>query len=140
MAATLGTDWRKVGSGVLGELDTRIVLEQWGTDHSKAASTASGWSGDQWQVVEQGGRSAIVVKSAWETPEAAQAFFDVYSRGLRARFDSAMVEESSSTRQALSTPLAATDLRLQDSTVLTVIAFDRQSANAIVGAATTAAP
>src|SRR5712691_5250801 len=139
VAARLGPDWRKVGSGVLGELDTRIVLEQWGTDHSAAIRTASGWSGDQWQLVEKEGRSAIVLKSTWETPEAAKAFYSSYTRGLRTRFDSAMVEESTSSRQALSTPVTATDVRLQGSDVMTVIAFDRESAAAIVDAVTTSA-
>src|SRR5258708_29591019 len=140
VATRLGPDWRKVGSGVLGELDTRIVLEQWGTDHGQAGRTASGWSGDRWQIVEKDGRSAIVVKSTWETPDAARAFFSAYTHGLRTRFDSAMVEDSSSTRQALTTPVAATDVRLQGSDVLTIIAFDRDSASAIVDAATTSAP
>lgn len=140
VAARLGPEWRSVGRGVLGELDTRIVLEQWGADHNEAVRTAAGWSGDQWQVVETDGRSAIVVKSTWETPDAARSFFSTYTRGLGTRFGTAIVEESSAARQALATPLAATDVRLQGNDVLTVIAFDRASANAIVAAATPAAP
>jgi hypothetical protein len=136
VVATLGSDWRRIGSGVLGELDTRIMLEQWGTDHSAASRTAAGWAGDQWQLVEKGGRSAIVLKSTWETPESAKAFYSSYTRGLRTRFDSAMVEESSSTRQALTTPVTATDVRLHGNDVLAVIAFDRESAAAIVNAVT----
>lgn len=62
VAAQLGDGWRRVGGGILGELDTRIVLEQWGTDHLEAVRVASGWSGDHWQVVDKDGRSAIVVK------------------------------------------------------------------------------
>jgi hypothetical protein len=139
VAARLGPDWRKVGSGVLGELDTRVLLEQWGSDHAEAIRTASGWSGDQWQLVEKESRSAIVVKSTWETPTAARSFYSSYTRGLRTRFDSAMVEESSSTRQALTTPVTATDVRLQGSDVLVVIAFDRESAAAIVDAVTSSA-
>jgi hypothetical protein len=140
IAARLGPDWRKVGSGVLGELDTRVVLEQWGTDRGEAARTASGWSGDAWQVVENDGRSAIVVKSTWETPDAARWFFSAYSGGLARRFAAATVEDSSDARQALTTLEAATDVRLAGSDVLTVIAFDRESAGAIVAAATTSAP
>ncbi|MCA1645739.1 MAG: hypothetical protein LC797_09835, partial [Chloroflexi bacterium] len=116
------------------------VLEQWGTTHSDAVRIASGWSGDQWQVVEKDGRSAIAVKSTWATPDAARTFFSAYTRGLTTRFESAMVEESSNTRQALSTPLAATDVEVQGSEVLMVIAFDRPSASAIVEAITTSAP
>jgi hypothetical protein len=140
LAAQLGPDWRQVGSGVLGELDTRVLLEQWGSSHPEAVRVAGGWRGDQWQLVEQDGRSAIVLRSTWDSPTAASAFFDAYARGLRARFDSAVAEESSATRQALTTPVAATDLRLQGNDVLTVIAFDRDSANTIVDAVTSSPP
>ena len=61
-------------------------------------------------------------------------------RGLRVRFDAAGVEESSSARQALTTPVTATDLRLQGNDVVGVIAFDRDTANAIVDALTFFAP
>ena len=67
--------------------------------------TASGWSGDHWQLVEKDGRSAIVVRSTWDTPAAASDFFTSYARGLRLRFDSATTEESSVTRQALTTEI-----------------------------------
>jgi hypothetical protein len=139
VAGQLGPNWRQVGSGVLGELDTRVLLEQWGATHAEAARVAAGWSGDGWQLVEKDGRTAIVVKSTWETPAAAGEFFSAYARGLSSRFDSATTEESSLTRQALTTPVAATDLRLDGSDVLTVIAFDRDTADAIVEAVTVSA-
>lgn len=139
VAAGLGPDWRRVGAGVLGELDTRVLLEQWGTERGDASRVASGWAGDRWQLVEKDGRTAIVVKSTWESPDAARSFFSAYSRGLRMRFDSATTEESSATRQALTTPVTATDLRLQGGDVLAVLAFDRDSANAIVEAVTSSA-
>jgi hypothetical protein len=139
VVARLGPEWRKIGSGTLGELDTRVLLEQWGADHSEAVRSASGWSGDHWQVVEKDGRAAIVLKSTWDTPDAARSFFSSYTRGLRTRFDSARVEAASSTRQALTTPVTATDVRLQSNDVLTVIAFDRESAAAIVNAVTSSA-
>jgi hypothetical protein len=140
LAAQLGPEWRAVGSGVLGELDTQILLEQWGSTHTDASRVASGWSGDQWQLVEKDGRAAIVVKSSWETPAAANEFFDTYARGLRSRFASAMTEESSATRQALTTPVAATDLQVHDSDVVAVIAFDRDTANALAAAISASAP
>ena len=133
---------RNIGSNVLGELDTRVLLEQWGTDHSDAVRIGSAWAGDRYQVVEKDGRPALVIKSTWDTADAARSFFSSYTRGLRTRFDSATVEESSSTRQALTTPVAATDVRLDGADVLAVIAFDRDTASAIVAAAgaTSSAP
>jgi hypothetical protein len=86
VAARLGDGWRQVGSGVLGELDARVLLEQWGSSHSEAVRVASGWSGDQWQLVEKDGHTAMLFKSTWETLEAADAFFSAYARGLRYRF------------------------------------------------------
>lgn len=139
VAATLAGNSRTVGSGVLGELDTRVLLEQWGSGHTEAARIASGWAGDHWQLVEKDGRSAIVFKSTWESPAAASDFFSAYASGLRARFDSATTEESSRTRQALTTPVAATDLRVQGSDVLAVIGFDRDTVNTIVDSVTSSA-
>jgi len=136
IAATLGPDWRTVGSGVLGELDTRVLLEQWGTRQADASRVAAGWSGDRWQLVENGGRDAIAYKSTWASPAAASDFFDAYTSGLRTRFSAAEVAAASSTRQALSAPDAVTDVQLQDSDVLAVIAFDRATADAVVDAVT----
>ncbi|MDQ6670820.1 MAG: hypothetical protein M3069_08725 [Chloroflexota bacterium] len=70
----------------------------------------------------------------------ASEFFDAYAHGLGVRFDSATSVESSPTRQALTTSGATTDLRLLGNDVLTVIAFDRDSANAVVDAVTSSAP
>jgi hypothetical protein len=132
----LGPAYRKVGAGVLGELDTRILLEQWSGERAEAVRVAAGWAGDRWQLVEKDGRAAIVVKWAWESPDQARDFFSAYSRGLRTRFDAAITEESSRTRQALTTPVTATDLRLEGNDVLAVLAFDRDTANQIAGAVT----
>jgi hypothetical protein len=136
LATVLGPQWRKVGGGVLGELDTRVLLEQWGAGQTEAHRVAASWSGDRWQLVEQNGRDAVAFKSVWASPAAASDFFTAYTSGLRTRFSAAEVQESSSTRQALTTPEAATDVRLQDNSVLVVIAFDRQAADAVVAAAT----
>jgi hypothetical protein len=139
LATSLGPGWRTVGSGVLGELDTRVLLEQWGTGRIEAGRVAAGWSGDRWQLVESDGHDTLALKSTWESPAAASDFFDAYTHGLRGRFDNAETEATSGTRQALTTPGTATDVRLQGSDVLVVIAFDRQTANAVVEAVTFAA-
>jgi hypothetical protein len=132
---TLGADWRRVGSGVLGELDLRVLIEQYG-DRGEASRVAAGWSGDRWLLVEKDGRSAIALKTTWESEVAAGNFFSAYKRGLRARFNSSATEEDSEVRQALTGPISATDLRIAGRDVLAVIAFDRQTAAALAGALT----
>ena len=124
IAPVLGSEWRKVGSGVLGELDTRVLLEQYG-ERGEASRVAAGWAGDKWLLLEKDGRTTMVIKSVWQSDTQATAFFSAYKRGLRARFPTALTEEDSDVRQALTGPIVATDLRIAGSEVDTVIAFDR---------------
>jgi hypothetical protein len=140
IAAALGPDWHKVGTGVLGELDTRVLLQQWGTPSLDANRIAAGWVGDHWQLVERDGHAAIVLRSIWGSPGAAADFFSTYTAGLRTRFPDANVEEPSDTRQALTTADYATDVRLLVSEVLVVIGPDRAASDAIASLATSSAP
>jgi hypothetical protein len=132
VAASMGADWHGVGSGVLGELDTRVLLEQFGISQTEANRIAAGWSGDRWQLVENGGQDAIVLESVWQSPAAADGFFAAYARTLQTRYPDASLNDSSETRQALTTSTSATDMRVEGSTVLAVIAPDRATADAIV--------
>ena len=138
LAARLGPDWRQVGSGVLGELDLRVLLEQYG-DRSEAARVAPGWSGDRWLLLEQNGHTLITLKTTWDSEASARAFFAAYGRGLRARFPGATAEQAGSDHEALTAPTAATDLRLTGRDVLAVIGFDRQSVDGALAALSPAA-
>lgn len=133
LSATLGSDWRRVGSSVLGELDTRVLLEQYG-DNLEARQVAAGWNGDRWQYVETGGQWAIVLASSWESDRAAAQFFDAYGRGLQTRFSDAVVDVASDREMALTSATAAADLRLSGHSTLAVIASDRATANAVLSA------
>jgi hypothetical protein len=138
LSEVLGPQWRNIGGGVLGELDTRVLLEQWGATRRDAARIAAGWSGDRWQLVEStDGRMGMALKSAWESPDAAGAFFSAYTAGLRTRFDDASVDASTTTREALTDAAYATDVTLQDGQVLAVLASDRETAGGIVAAVLT---
>jgi hypothetical protein len=140
ITASLGPEWRSVGGGVLGELYLRVLLEQYG-ERAEATRVASSWSGDRWLLLEHQGRSTMIVKSTWETETSARTFFNSYARGLRKRFDTAMTDDETPHRQALTTPTAATDLRLNGRDVLAVISFDRASSDAALAALTsTGAP
>ena len=129
----LGAGWRQLHSSVFGELDLRLLLEQY-TDPTRAARGAAGWGGDRWVLLEKDGRQAVVLKTVWDTDNDARKFFDTYALALRNRFTTAKQEESSASRQALTATTAATELRRDGQSVLAVISFDRPSAEAIVAA------
>jgi hypothetical protein len=135
LAAGLGAGWRAINSNVLGEFELRNVLQQYG-DRGEAGRVASHWSGDRWALVEADGQPTLAWKTVWDSPDAALAFFDAYGRGLRARFPGASVDVAEDQRLALSLDGAATELRLDGSSVLTVIGPDRATAVAVVAAAT----
>jgi hypothetical protein len=134
LSGAVGDGGRPVGSGVLGELDTRVLLEQWGTPHSDATRIAGGWAGDHWQLVENGSHTAMAYRSTWVTPEAAADFFGAYSQGLRTRFTGATSAQSTSMRETLTTSDSVTDASVQGTDVLCVIASDRETANAVLAA------
>ena len=101
---------------------------------------ASGWSGDHWQLVEKDGRSAIVAQVDLGIACRGQRFLQrLRPRPACTRSTRRPPKSRRATRQALTTPVAATDLRVQGSDVLAVIAFDRDTANAIVDAVTSSA-
>lgn len=133
LSSRLGEGWHSIGSNVFGELDVRFLLEEHG-DSSAAARGAAGWGGGRWQLLEKGGRQAVVLRTTWDSEQDAREFFETYAGGLRVRFGDATQEEFRGSRQALTAPLAATDLRLNGREVLAVITFDRGSAAAIVAA------
>jgi hypothetical protein len=133
LAGALGPEWRRVGSGVLGELNTRVLLEQYG-ERSEAARAAAGWSGDHWQVLERDGQLAMVLDWTWESESAAAGFFGAYGQGLQTRFADAGTDAASASRLALSGANEATDLRLNGRSVLAVLAPDRPTADALMRA------
>lgn len=134
LAAALGDGWRRVNGNTLGELYLRILVQQY-ADAAQAQVAAAGWGGDRWQLLEKDGRSAVVLRTVWDTEQDAREFFTAYGAGLTRRFAGATRVEDTGTRQALTTPTHATELRRRGAEVLAVIAFDRSSAEALATAA-----
>ncbi|HEX8968534.1 MAG TPA: hypothetical protein VF937_11675 [Chloroflexota bacterium] len=132
-SGSLGDGWRTINSNVFGELDLRLMLTQL-TDSTHGVQGASGWAGDRWELLENNGRLALVIKSVWDSDASAQGFFDTFGQALSNRFFGATVEEASASRQALTATNAATEVRRAASTVVAVISFDRPSAEAIANA------
>jgi hypothetical protein len=130
---TLGPGWRTINSNVFGELDLRLTLTQL-TNPTRGVRGATGWAGDRWMLLEKDGRQALIIKSVWDTDNDARSFFDTFGLALTNRFVGAQQEEASTSRQALTTSTAATEVRRNGANVMVVISFDRPSAEAIAAA------
>jgi hypothetical protein len=130
---SLGDGWRKISSNVLGELDIRLILTQL-TDTATGVRGSNGWGGDRWELLEKDGRQALVISTVWDTQNAARNFFETFGLAMKNRFPAASVDEASATRQALTAPSAATEVRRNGQNVVAVLSFDRSSAESIVAA------
>jgi hypothetical protein len=66
--------WRQVARGVWGELNTRIILKEWGVPEEKAERAAEGWGGDSYAVAEGEGGAGFVWTTLWDSERDAGEF------------------------------------------------------------------
>jgi heme-degrading monooxygenase HmoA len=86
LAGALGPGWTQLRSDVLGELDVRILLEQF-LDPNVAAKGAEGWGGDRFALLEDAtGRDAVVVSTVWDSEAEAGEFFNDYADTVSRRY------------------------------------------------------
>jgi hypothetical protein len=86
LAVALGPGWRQLRSDVLGELDFRILLQQFSSPDN-AALGAAGWAGDRFMLLEnQQGMNVLVIDSLWDTNDEAGEFFNHYVATVNRRY------------------------------------------------------
>ena len=66
-----GGGWRRIGTGVLGEWQTRELLALGGRRRDEAAA---GWGGDAYAVWQRGDETAATVRWHWDTRRDADEF------------------------------------------------------------------
>jgi hypothetical protein len=83
----LGPEWQRLEESTLGELDWRVLFEQY-VDSSTATRVAAGWGGDRFQLFKRNtdGATALAVQTVWDTPNDAQEFFDAYAQVASRRY------------------------------------------------------
>jgi hypothetical protein len=69
----------------LGELETRVALQTWGSPDAEAISAAAGWNGDRFRVLGTRNGTGIIWVTAWDTPQDAIEF----ERSLRRSWERA---------------------------------------------------
>jgi len=80
--------WTEAYSDGMGELETRIFLEEYLGSRSRAESAAAGWDGDRYRLLEGPDGEVLVWTSVWDTDDdaaefeatARRAFDDRYAR------------------------------------------------------------
>ncbi len=85
LAAALGPGWEQRRKDLLGEIDHRILIQQF-VNRDLGERAADGWAGDAFALLRNGNQTAVVVRSVWDTPNEASEWFDAYTRAMTARY------------------------------------------------------
>lgn len=73
--------WKELGSGVWGEFNTRIILQEWGVPEEEARRASEGWGGDAYKVYEgPGGALAFAWATVWDSDRDAGEFAKACAR------------------------------------------------------------
>jgi heme-degrading monooxygenase HmoA len=85
LAAALGPGWEQRRKDLLGEIDHRILIQQF-VNRELGDRAADGWAGDAFALLRNSNQTAVVVRTVWDTPNDAQEWFDAYTRAMTARY------------------------------------------------------
>jgi len=121
-----GPEWRQTYANVMGELELRILIEQF-TDSSLAGRAAEGWGGDAFAVLEGPGEHvAWIMDSVWDTDDDALEFAESFTFSLGRRFGTARVPIVQEPAKSIwSTPVGTIGMTHSGSRVALVYAPDR---------------
>lgn len=89
--ALLGAGWTQTWDMTLGEFYLRAQIDAELTS-SRARRAAAGWGGDRFHVYVNGDQVASALRVAWDTPEDAAEFADIYAAYADERFGGAAVD------------------------------------------------
>jgi hypothetical protein len=98
VSARLGAGW---GGGTVigfGELDARLLLAT-KLPQSTSEAAAAGWDGGRLRTFERAGRTALVLRTVWDTAAEAAEFCAATSRWATARFGASSNRRWSATGQ-----------------------------------------
>ena len=141
LAAALGPGWRQLRSDVLGELDVRILLEQF-LDPSVAARGAEGWGGDRFALLENAaGQNALLLNTVWDSNDEAGEFFNDYVDTVTARYGTrARRTEEVPSKVAWTTPNGSLLVQKWGPRVVIIFAPDSGTMNSLLAAVAPGAP
>jgi hypothetical protein len=89
LASALGEGWKQLRKDVLGEIDHRILIQQF-VNRELGDRAAAGWAGDAFALLGKGNEVAVVASTRWDAPAEAEEWFDAYSQAMRGRYSSGL--------------------------------------------------
>jgi hypothetical protein len=88
LSGRLGGGWRSGVEVSFGELDARLLLQE-ELAVASAETAAEGWDGGRLRTFQRGNRTALALRTVWDSSAEATQFCGTMSGWARARFGSA---------------------------------------------------
>ena len=141
LAAALGPGWSLLRSDVLGELDYRILLQQF-VGEAAAQRGAAGWGGDRFVLLESAtGDLALVLSTVWDSDSETTEFVDHYRELVRSRYGRrAVATQETPSRLVWNTPNGPLLLQRSGTRVGIVMAPNERVLNTLAAALDPSAP
>jgi hypothetical protein len=122
LAAALGDGWKQLRKDLLGEIDHRILVQQF-LNRERGEQVSAGWAGDAFALLGKGDEVAVVVSSRWDSPGAANDWYSAYTQVVEARYGGRQqVVEQSADRVVWRTPDGMQALRRSGTSTTILIA------------------
>lgn len=77
--------WTLLDSNVIGELQWRSIFKEFDME-ARAASSAAGWDGDRYAVLERNGELLLLLYTVWDSDAEADEFADAYGELLGRKY------------------------------------------------------
>ncbi len=81
--------WTEVYSDGMGELETRILLEEFIGSRPRAESAAAGWDGDRYRLLESPAGDVLIWTTVWDSGDDAAEFEATARRAFDQRYERA---------------------------------------------------
>jgi len=122
LAAALGDGWKQLRKDLLGEIDHRIIVQQF-VNRERGEQVSAGWAGDAFALLGKGDEAAVVISSRWDSPGAANDWYSAYTQVVEARYGGRQqVAEQDANRVVWRTPDGMQALRRSGTSTTILIA------------------
>jgi len=110
--------YESLSTGSLGELDVRILIDQY-VSTAEADAVAPGWRGGAYEIMERKADRAPLLRwtLVWDSPESARRFLSTYARVVTGKWKTAEVTKAGVARLEGSGPRGGFCISVDGSTV-----------------------
>ncbi len=128
LAGTLGAGWTDLPGGGVGELDVRLLVDQY-LPEADAERAAAGWGGGRYAAAQSGSGTVVAELTAWDSEAEAREAEEILSRWLPARYGNQGndVHLSGVTGRGWDSPQGSGDVIRNGTRLLLVVGPDRSS-------------